>query len=115
MLEKDIEIPVTRYAEGKGCIAIKLNGEHNRGKPDKAFFYGNTVLIIEFKKPGEKPTKLQQQWLDKFVALGFEAIVIDNVGKGKTAVDKFKKRADDTIKTLGAVDKFLGLHLYDDL
>lgn len=93
MLEREIETPVSDYAEALGCISIKLNGAHNRGKPDRAFFHHNTALIIEFKAPGEKPTPLQAKWLAKFAAQGFTVLCIDNIGKGKTAVDKFVAQA----------------------
>jgi len=87
MLECDVEKAIVDYAEAKGCISIKLNGPHDRGKPDRIFFYKNRCIVIEMKKPGEKPTRLQQSWLDKFSAQGFIAICRDNIGKGKSSID----------------------------
>lgn len=95
MLEKDVERPVVKHAEKLGFIVIKLNGVQDRGKPDRAFFYGGRCLIIEFKKPGGKPTDLQKSWLEKFRSHGFRSLCIDRPGDGKTAVDEFKKTVDD--------------------
>ena len=99
MLEREVEKAVVDYAEAKGCISIKLDGMHNRGKPDRLFFYSGRTLVIEMKKPGEKPTKLQQSWLDRFNAIQIKAICVDNIGKGKTAIDQFVAE-DDTYDDL---------------
>jgi len=97
MLEREVEKAVVDYAEAKGCISIKLDGMHNRGKPDRLFFYSGRTLVIEFKAPDKTPTKLQQDWLRKFREAGFDAECIDNIGRGKTKVDRFMKtaKADD--------------------
>lgn len=89
MLEREIESEVVSYAESRGCLSIKLNGPHNRGKPDRIFFFAGRTLVIEFKAPGEKPTKLQAGWLSKFRDRGFHAVYHDNIGRGKTEIDKF--------------------------
>lgn len=94
MLEKDVEKEIRIYAEAKGVIAIKLCGPDNRGKPDRLFFYRGRVLIMEVKRPGEKPTKLQQQWLAKFKDADFDAVWADRPGLGKTLLDKFIAKTD---------------------
>lgn len=94
MLEREVESAVVDYAEKKGCIVIKLNGPNDRGKPDRAFFYKNRVLIREVKRPGEEPTELQWKWINKFKAQGFDSSYFDTIGKGKTAVDNFIAKAD---------------------
>jgi len=94
MLERDVEKEIRIYAEGRGMIAIKLSGPGNRGKPDRLFFYGGRVLIMEIKKPGEKPTKLQQQWLTAFKDADFDACWADRPGLGKTLIDKFIAKTD---------------------
>lgn len=94
MLERDVEKEIVRYAEKRGCIVIKLNGPGDRGKPDRVFFYKGRCLFIEMKKPGEKPTVIQADWLRKFQEAGFVALVADNPGKGKTMVDNFIRQTD---------------------
>lgn len=93
MLEREVETPVVDYAEALGCIVLKLNGPHNKGKPDRAFFFLNRALIIEFKAPGEVPTKLQEYWLDRFRKQGFTAVCHDNIGRAKTEIDRFVAKA----------------------
>ena len=94
MLERDVEKEIRIYAEGRGMIAIKLSGPGNRGKPDRLFFYRGRVLIMEVKKPSEKPTKLQQQWLTTFKDADFDAVWADRPGLGKTLIDKFIAKTD---------------------
>ena len=36
-------------------------------------------MFVEFKRPGKKPTALQEAWHRKLRALGFKVEVIDNV------------------------------------
>lgn len=106
MLEKEIEEAVWRYADKLGCMTIKLNGPMDRGKPDRIFFYKGRALVIEFKKPGGKPTELQQSWLNRFNANGFTTHVVDKIGEGKTRIDEFIARTE-------AANKLA--ELFDDL
>jgi hypothetical protein len=94
MLERDVEKEIRIYAEGRGMITLKLSGPGNRGKPDRLFFYRGRVLIMEVKKPSEKPTKLQQQWLTTFRDADFDAVWADRPGLGKTLIDKFITKTD---------------------
>lgn len=98
MLEKEIEQAVWRYAESRGCMTIKLNGPNDRGKPDRMFFYQGRTLIVEFKKPGGKPTELQKSWLGRFEKNGFATHVVDKIGEGKTTIDQFITRTDAEIQ-----------------
>lgn len=72
-LEKDVEGRVVHWWEKiRGLPTTKLNGQNNRGKPDRVFWAPNgTPVIIEFKAPGEKPSKLQEHHLAQFYALGY--------------------------------------------
>lgn len=94
MLEKEVEGAVVRYAEKRGLLSLKLNGIHDRGKPDRLFFYRNRCLVVEFKAPKKKPTKLQWEWIAKFKALGFRATYRDNIGRGKDLIDEFIETTD---------------------
>ena len=107
MLEKEVETPVVKYAQDKGVIAIKLNGPLDRGKPDRAFFYAGQTLVVEFKRPGCKPTPLQESWLIKFRDRGFQAEAIDSVGKGKTLIDQFITRSKAAEQLLERFDDCL--------
>ena len=97
MRESEIESEVVKYAKKKGCIVIKLNGPNDRGKPDRAFFYLGRVFVIEFKAPGKTTTLIQEGWLRKFRSQLFDAIVIDGIGTGKTAIDKFIEKTESEV------------------
>lgn len=79
--EKDIEKRVTAWAKRNGVLTIKLEGQHNRGKPDRIFMANGEVLFLELKAPGKKPTELQASWIDKIKAQGCNADWADNDGE----------------------------------
>lgn len=71
MLEKDVERKVRDWVRKRGWKFWKLGGQHNRGKPDDLILgdHGFT-FILECKRPGNKPTKLQVTELTELKALG---------------------------------------------
>jgi hypothetical protein len=89
--EAKIQKKVKEYAEEKGAIAIKLstfNGMGTAGWPDYFFLARPCrVLFIEFKAPKEKPSKLQADRIKKLRQVGATVEVIDDIAKGKKAVD----------------------------
>ncbi len=71
--EADIENAVVRYAERRGIFHTKLNIMLHRSLPDRVFWIpGGRPLLIEFKKRGKEPTKLQWITLRKLEALGYD-------------------------------------------
>jgi hypothetical protein len=89
LLESAIEVKVTQYAEQKGCLALKLNILGRRGWPDRLYLYAGRVLFIEFKRPGEKPRKLQEYIHDRIRRQGFDVALVDNIREGQGVIDKF--------------------------
>lgn len=83
MRESVIEKKVTEFAKARGWMSIKLNGQHNRGKPDRMYLKEGNLIFIEFKASGQRPTKLQAKSLSELEAQGFSTHVIDSVEKGK--------------------------------
>lgn len=78
-LEKTIEQAFVRKAKALGCKCRKLNGLGNRDWPDQLVLIpGGQVLLIEFKRPGEKLRPSQQFWHDSVRHLGFQPYVFDN-------------------------------------
>ena len=58
--ESKIEKDVVKWAEDNEVMVIKLNLHGRRGWPDRLFILPNGGIIwVEFKRPGEKPRKLQ--------------------------------------------------------
>jgi hypothetical protein len=85
--EATIESAVVRYARRQGVRCVKLNGMHNRGKPDQLFLYRGKTVFVEFKRPGGKPTTLQLKWQKDLTTEGFDSFIIDNIKDGIKIID----------------------------
>jgi hypothetical protein len=88
VLEKDVEGKAGDHAEDIGYISLKINVVAQRGWPDHLYVnrHGHHVWI-EFKKPGEKPSKLQYYRLKQLVQQGAEAHWTDNYDEAKRILD----------------------------
>lgn len=93
MRESTIEAAVCAYAKKQGCIVMKLSGMNQKGQPDRMFLRNGKSLFIEFKAPGNKPTKLQEKWLKDLSDAGFHTTWIDDTDNGKNMIDWFVKAA----------------------
>ena len=51
-LEKHIEATVCKHAESLGARQYKFSAEHDKGMPDRIFFYRHRAWFVEFKRPG---------------------------------------------------------------
>jgi len=83
MLESTIERAVCRYARGRGWLAFKWVSPGHRGVPDRIFFRNGEVLLVEFKAPGRRPTRLQALIHQRLHNQGFPVHVIDSIDDGK--------------------------------
>ena len=83
MTEKDLETKSSSFARARGWLTFKFNSMSQRGVPDRLFFRNSILLIVEFKAPGKKPTKLQEVIHKRFRDHGFEVHVIDNLDQAK--------------------------------
>jgi hypothetical protein len=84
MRESEIEKKVTDYAKKQGWLSFKWVSPGQRFVPDRLYFKGGRVIIIEFKRPGGRPTT--GQWV-MHLALdraGFKVYIVDNIDAGKT-------------------------------
>lgn len=78
-LESDVESAVVAWWQFRGLMTTKLNGEGQRGKPDRVFWAPKgKAIIIEFKRHGEEPTRLQKFYLDAFKTNGYTVAWFDN-------------------------------------
>ncbi len=82
MNESIIEKHVTQYAKSKGWLTYKWHATHQKGVPDRLFFKQGKLVIIEFKRPGVKPTALQLYTHQQLSSEGFTVHVVDNVTQG---------------------------------
>lgn len=84
VLESYIERTVVKAAEAAGFIQRKVGYINRHGAPDRFFFGpGGRLIMIEFKKEGEKPKPHQEREIKRLRDLGFEVHVIDNVADGR--------------------------------
>ena len=84
VLESYIEQEVTKYAEASGFMQRKVTYQNRMGAPDRWFFgQDGQLIIIEFKRPGEKPKPHQEREIGRLRNRGFAVYVIDNVADGK--------------------------------
>jgi hypothetical protein len=81
--ESYIEQKVTEYAQKQGWLEYKWASPSHRGVPDRQYFKAGVVIMIEFKAPGKRPTKLQQSVHQELAAEGFPVHVIDSIDAGK--------------------------------
>lgn len=83
--EKSIVNSIMRYLEKlPECYVIKTHGSvYVAGQPDLLGCYKGRTLALEVKRPGGKPTKLQQAVLKKWEAAGAIAAVVTSVEEVK--------------------------------
>lgn len=83
-LESDIEQESVQHAREQGCRNVKLD-KIERSLPDQEFFLPHgATLLVEFKRPGEKPRPQQLRRFAQFAAIGHPVSVIDSVADFKT-------------------------------
>lgn len=78
-LEKKLEKRCCDVARANGWYTRKFSSPSNRGVPDRIFVKDGNVVFIEFKAPGNEPTKLQDHELDLLKEHGANATWTDNV------------------------------------
>ena len=84
-----VENPCVAYAKKVyGIKVLKVNPLWAAGWQDRIFFIpGGRVLIIEFKRPGGKSSKLQQQRHKELLEAGYDHHVIDNKPDGIALIE----------------------------
>ena len=72
-LESYTERNVKRWADDHGILNVKLTPQGQRAYPDRLFFlFGGKPMLIEFKRAGEEPTKLQSYLHGKLQAAKYD-------------------------------------------
>lgn len=78
-LEKDIENKFVEECLKLGVNARKLSTPGEKGFPDRTVFLPNgRVFLVEFKKPGGKTSKHQDETIEELISLGHIVMVCDN-------------------------------------
>tara|TARA_R110000822_G_scaffold103829_1_gene230544 strand:+ start:117 stop:386 length:270 start_codon:yes stop_codon:yes gene_type:complete len=83
MRESVIEKKVSDYAKLLGWLAYKFSSPQNAGVPDHIYFREGRTILIEFKAPGKKPSKLQVRHIERLEEQLIPVYVVDDIDKGK--------------------------------
>lgn len=82
MLEKAIEKGVTDHAKQLGWLSFKFVSVSNVGVPDRIYFRQGVTLLVEFKRQGRTPTRLQQNCINKIRDQNIRVEIIDSMEAG---------------------------------
>jgi hypothetical protein len=90
MLEKVVEAKVNAYAQSKGFLTYKFTSPARRAVPDRIYISPKgTVLFVEFKREGQKPTPPQEREHHRLRMQNVNVFVIDYVEAGEFMVDMY--------------------------
>lgn len=90
MTEADIQRKMIEKVEKLGCLVIKIIRANKSGIPDLLILVpGGKAVFVEVKKPGGKPSKLQEYYIAKLRLLGFAAFWSNSVDDVVATVVKF--------------------------
>ena len=86
-LERSIEASCCRYAEMQGWEHVKLD-RAKRGWPDRLYLGPNSlVLLVEFKRPGERPRPQQLANHRRLSDLGHPVALVDSADQFRHLLD----------------------------
>lgn len=91
LAEKDIERAVCKFARTLGWIERKFSSPAHAGEPDRIFFRDGKTVMIEFKRTGQRPTRLQRERLQAYTDAGFLAVSCDNIEYGKSIFEMLER------------------------
>jgi len=78
MIERVVEEEAVRIAEERGWLVRKVVYAGRKGAPDRFLWKGGKFLMVEFKRPGERPNPQQAKEHARLAAAGWKVHVIDN-------------------------------------
>ena len=80
MRERSVEASIIDMVTAAGGYCLKWVCPGRRGLPDRIILLpGAVIIFLEVKRPGEKPTALQEEWLRRLRKLGFRATWADSL------------------------------------
>jgi hypothetical protein len=71
--ETSIEKKVVAHCKTRGLLTYKFSSPAHRGVPDRIIMGGSKVMFLEIKRPGQKPTPLQERELSRIRQEGIQA------------------------------------------
>ena len=82
LLESVIEQRVYAWASAHGWYPKKMATPGRRGTADHYFHGFGRIVVVEFKRPGERPRGSQSEEHAKLMRHGIRVYVIDSVEQG---------------------------------
>lgn len=90
--EKSIEKYLTEQAEANGLLCLKYSNPNMVGYPDRLLVLpGGSVIWVELKSKGRKPTKIQQVRIAGLRNRGHYVWVIDNRKSVDSLIEQYRK------------------------
>jgi hypothetical protein len=87
--ESSIEAALVKFAKANGVLTYKFVSPSHRGVPDRLFVGNGTTLYLELKRPGEKPTPIQDREIKRLAEKMVPAFCVDNVEAGKALISDY--------------------------
>lgn len=81
MRESAVERNANALLKGTGIKTLKLNGPGDRAKPDRLYWRAGRCAFVEYKRPGQTPTALQDKRLRETREDGTPAEWFDDAAK----------------------------------
>lgn len=88
--EADVRDPVCDFYEMTvGILHIRnvFRAGTKAGFPDDTYYFYGRALHVEFKAPGKRPSRKQEDMIAKLRDAGHMVLIIDNVADGKEAIE----------------------------
>ena len=90
--EKAIEKYLTEQAEATGLLCLKYSNSNMVGYPDRLLVLpGGSVVWVELKSKGRKPTKIQQIRIAGLRNRGHYVWIIDNRKSVDSLIEKYRE------------------------
>jgi VRR-NUC domain len=88
-LESEIEAAVSEWCDERNILHAKFSPMGQAGWPDHIYFLPNgRPLLVEFKRPGEQPRKLQRYKLGLLEELGYAVFVAETKAEATGWIEK---------------------------
>jgi len=97
-LERDIQAQITKYLRNNGIWHVKIITANRNGIPDLICLRKGIFIAIELKRPGHKPTDLQQAELDRIKQAGGFSFCCHSLEEVKAIFEPLTKDEKDLTK-----------------
>jgi len=88
-LEAEVEIAFVKFAESKGCQALKLRIDGKNGWPDRTVITPQGVFFVEFKSAKGRLRPMQRFYKSLLESLGFVVLTPKLIGEAENFLKEF--------------------------